>query len=299
MKKFMRNCAILAGVLIGLGLVMSLTAAAIKGPSVVAGLKESVVGWKDSVYWEDWGDDFLSGLEDLDSGIRYEIGDNIIFDSEFSVLQGNSNQDFSADGVSKLDVEMGACEFVLEESEDEDFHVEVRSAGKYQGYVSGGALYLRGMSKTSIGKADKGCEIHLYIPANHTFDKIELSLGAGEISSETALQVGKLEIELGAGQIILDSVAANTLDAEVGMGSLNYTGDIGNKANVECAMGSVELELAGEETDYNYRLQVAAGEVGIGKRSYGGVAGETRIDNNAAKEIEVECAMGSIDISFR
>lgn len=299
MKKFMRNCAILAGVMIVLGFGMALTVAVLKGPSVIVGLRDSVVDWKASVPWGELGDDILSGLEDLDSGIRYELEDNIVFDSKYSVLNGNFNQSFSADSVKNLEVEMGACEFILEESEDEEFHVEVGDAGKYQGYVSGNTLYLRGMSKTSIGKMDKGCVIHLYIPADHEFEKIEFSLGAGQISSETSLQVRNMEIELGAGQITLDSVTANTLDAEVGMGSLEFTGDIRKKADVECAMGSIQLGLVGEETDFSYQLEMAAGEISIGDRSYGGIAGETYIDNNATKEIDIECAMGSIDISFQ
>lgn len=299
MKKFMRNCAILAGVMIVLGVVMALTVAAIKGPSVIVGVKNSVVDWKDSVPWKELGDDILSGLEDLDSGVRYEIEDDIVFDSKYSVLNGNSNQSFSADSVKNLEVEMGACEFILEESEDGEFYVEAENAGKYQGYVSGNTLHLRGMSKTSIKSGDKGCVIHLYIPTSHEFEKIEFALGAGQISSETGLKVGELEIELGAGQITLDSVTANTLDAEVGMGSLEFSGDIGKKADVECAMGSIQLELAGEEKDFNYQLEAAAGEISIGDRSYGGIAGKTNVDNNADKEIDIECAMGSIDISFQ
>lgn len=298
MKKFMRNCAILAGVLIVLGFVMALTVAAIKGPSVIVGVRDSVIDWKDTVPWRDLGDDILSGLEGLDSGVRYEIGDDVVFDSKYSVLNGNSNQSFSVDSVKNLEVEMGACEFILEESEDEEFHVEAENAGKYQGYVNGNTLHLRGMSKTSIKNGDKGCVIHLYIPADHEFDKIEFALGAGQISSETGLQVGKLEIELGAGQITLDSVMTNTLDAEVGMGSLEFAGDIRKKAEVECAMGSVQLELAGKETDFDYKLEVAAGEISIGDSSYAGIAGEKYIDNSADKEIDIECAMGSIDISF-
>ncbi|MCM1091260.1 MAG: DUF4097 domain-containing protein [Butyrivibrio sp.] len=292
MKKFMRNCAILAGIMIVLGLGMTLTAAVVKGPSMVA-------GWRDSVPWDDLEDSVLSGLEGLDSGIRYELRDNIVFDSKYSILKGSSEQSFSADDVESLEIEMGVCEVIIEESEDEEFHVEVGNAGKYQGYVSGSTLYLRGMSKTGIGKKDKGCTIYLYVPKGHEFDKVELSMGAGEIGAETNLKVRNLEIELGAGDITLESVTVNTLDAEIGMGALELSGDIGKKAEVECAMGSVELELVGDETDYNYQLAAAAGEINIGNRSFGGMAGETYIDNNAAKEIDIECAMGSIDISFK
>ena len=43
---------------------------------------------------------------------------------------------------------------------------------------------------------------------------------------------------------------------------------------------------------------MAAGDVTIGNESFGGIAGEREIDNNASADINVECAMGSVEITF-
>ncbi len=187
----------------------------------------------------------------------------------------------------------------MKESEDGDFHVNVENAGGYQGYVKSGNLCIRGISKTTVGIEAQSCVIQLFVPSNFLFEEMELFLGAGQISANADLSADNMQIELGAGEIILDSLTANELEAEVGMGSLEITGDIIETADVECAMGNILLSLVGEETDFNYRLDVAAGDVSIGDRSFGGMAEERDIDNNASKDIGVECAMGSICIDFK
>ncbi len=291
MKKFMKNCAIFALVLIVLGMGMAFTAGAIKGPGALIDAADFI----DSGI----GGDIVNGLKGLDSGVRFNIDDNIAFDIGYPTHTGNIEQTFSADEVDSLKVEAGACFLTMKESEDGDFHVNVENAGGYQGYVKSGNLCIRGISKTTVGIEAQSCVIQLFVPSNFLFEEMELFLGAGQISANADLSADNMQIELGAGEIILDSLTANELEAEVGMGSLEITGDIIETADVECAMGNILLSLVGEETDFNYRLDVAAGDVSIGDRSFGGMAEERDIDNNASKDIGVECAMGSICIDFK
>ncbi|MDE7114318.1 MAG: DUF4097 domain-containing protein, partial [Acetatifactor sp.] len=130
------------------------------------------------------------------------------------------------------------------------------------------------------------------------FEDVELSLGAGQIDWQSTLGASEVEIELGAGDINLADLTVDKLTAEVGMGSLEVTGDIREKADVNCAMGNIDLTLAGAENSFNYEVEVAAGNVTIGGKTYSGLAKEKDIDNDALRDISVECAMGNISISF-
>jgi len=96
----------------------------------------------------------------------------------------------------------------------------------------------------------------------------------------------------------LKQFEAGKLNAEVGMGSLEASGDIRSNANLECAMGSIDLKLAGKETDFNYNFEGAMGSVTVGKSEYSGIAQERSVDNDAAKDLELECSMGSITVKF-
>ena len=64
-------------------------------------------------------------------------------------------------------------------------------------------------------------------------------------------------------------------------------------------MGEAKLTLAGAQSDYDYALDVAAGEVAVGDKTYSGLAGSFAIDNNADKKVNVVCAVGKVVLEFR
>lgn len=294
MKKFMKTCAILALVLIVVGMGMALVAGAIQGPITWAELKKSA-HWDDD--FKESLDQVVAGLEHLDSGQRYELEEHVNFDSDSPIYEGDTEQTFSAAEIRDIEISAGACSIEVKDSEDEDFHIKVQNVGSYQGYVKGNTLYVRSVRKTTWGDGAK-CSIKLYVPADFTFEDVELSLGAGQIDWQSALGASEVEIELGAGDINLADLMTDKLKAEVGMGSLEVTGDIREKADVSCAMGNIDLTLAGAENSFNYEVEVAAGNVTIGGKTYSGLAKEKDIDNDALRDISVECAMGNISISF-
>lgn len=295
MKKFMKTCAILALILIVMGMGMALVSGAIHGPITLAQLRKSVY-WDDD-FQESLEGQIVAGLEHLDSGQRYELEEHVNFDSDNPIYEGDTEQTFSASEIRDLEIEAGACGLEVKDSEDGDFHVKVQSAGSYQGYVKNGTLHIRSIRRTTWGDGIK-CLITVYVPVDFTFEDVELSLGAGQIDWKSAMRASEVEVELGAGEIALANLTAGKLTAEVGMGSLEVAGDIREEADVTCAMGNVDLELAGAESSFNYKVEVAAGNVTIGGKPYSGLAKEKDIDNNALKDISVECAMGNISVSF-
>ena len=63
-------------------------------------------------------------------------------------------------------------------------------------------------------------------------------------------------------------------------------------------MGNMELTLSGKETDHNYEIECAAGNVDIGSFSVSAMAAEKVINNNAVSNFDIECSMGNITIDF-
>ena len=274
MKKFMKTCGISAAVMIVAGLVMVLIAGAVKGPEVLGAL----------------GNYALNTIEKLDSDGHFDLDDVMNMESEVPVLVGSAAQTYTATEIVKLDAEVGACQLSILPSEDQNLHVHTEGIGSYQGYVEDGTLHLNAMSSAG--------EIKLFVPADFYFEEVKLSIGAGAISGSSSWETGTLEVELAAGEVKLSNVEVGSLNAEVGAGAMAYEGSILKEADVECGMGEINLKLDDSQADYNYDVEVAAGEVTIGSESFGGIAGERNINNNAAKNINVECAMGSIEVAF-
>lgn len=324
MKKFMRNCAITALILFVVGLAMAAIAGTIQGRKVIEDVVTSVTGGKlhlNLSSWDDFGitigDKMMESIIEWDGDVDYDIEDMIHFDKEFQIFAGSMGKQQLGTDVRKLDIEAGGCKLTLKESEDENFYVEGQNVGKAQGYVKNQTLYIKAYKSGKFSLDDLNvCSITLYVPANVIFDEIDIEAGAGkvefmplvanEVSVEVGagdisfsdLQVQKLEVELGMGSVNFENSIVNDMNAEVGMGSLYMSGELLGDARLECAMGSIALQLAGQAEDFNYSMEGAMGSVNIGNEQFAGIAQERTVQNGAQKNINAECAMGSIEISF-
>ena len=50
--------------------------------------------------------------------------------------------------------------------------------------------------------------------------------------------------------------------------------------------------------DYNYKIQCGAGSVNIDGDQYSSLGVERKIDNRAARSMELECGVGTIEVQF-
>ena len=85
---------------------------------------------------------------------------------------------------------------------------------------------------------------------------------------------------------------------EVGAGEIVVTDMTVKNLDLECGAGNVNLTLSGDVTDYNYQVESAMGNIRIGDNKYTGIIGERNINNGSSRKIDVECAMGNIEIDF-
>ncbi len=325
MKKFMKNCGIAALILFVVGLIMAAVAGTIQGRKVIEDVVTSVTGGKlhlNLSSWDDFGitigDKMMESITEWDGDVDYDIEDKIHFDKEFQIFAGSIEKQQLDANVRKLDIEAGGCKLTLKESMDENFYLEGQNVGKAQGYVKNQTLYIKAYKSGKFSLDDLNvCNITLYVPSNVIFDEIDIEAGAGKVEflplaanevsvelgagdiSFSDLQVQKLEVALGMGNANFENTLVHDMNAEVGMGSLFMTGELLGDANLECAMGSIALELAGQEKDFNYIMEGAMGSISVGNEQFSGIAQERSVQNGAQKNIDAECAMGSIEISFQ
>ena len=326
MKKFMKVCAITALVLLVVGLLFALVAGSIQGRNAISEIVDTVTGGKVQLNldsWKDWGIHVGKGLqstfEEWGDKVNYNIEDsvNMRFDDAYEIYTGEVNRQIVSDGIKNLNVEAGGCEFTVKESEDEFFYLDGKELGKLQCYTKEETLYIKSILSSKGGLANlTPSKITLYVPKNISFDNIALELGAGslklsKLSTKTAsVEVGAGEIvfsgleaedvgiSVGMGSIEIQELQTDSMNAEVGMGSLTIQGELLSMAKLECSMGSIDLKLKGRETDYNYSFEGALGSVTIGHNEFSGLAQEKSINNHAAKNIDMECAMGNITVKF-
>ncbi len=271
---------------------------------------------------DNWADGLSDGIEDFFSEnfwksvneAEFDIEDSIVFNDSYEVLHGDVEKFPLGSSVTDVSLNVGGASFHVKESTDEQYHVEAESVSKFQAYIEDECLYIKTL-KSSTSAMDVS-KVTLYVPEVCQLDSLSVDLGAGEIALEN-INAAKQNLTVGAGQITLKNVEAQTLTVEVGMGELIATGmnvdnvnaevgmghmllkgAINQEANIECAMGSVEVECEGTEADFNYDIDGAMGEVKVGNRQYAGVAQEQKINNNASKNMKLECAMGSLVIDF-
>ena len=112
--------------------------------------------------------------------------------------------------------------------------------------------------KHSLSVHDLGM-ITIYIPQNLVLEEADFSLGAGTL--------------------FIEDICARDLELEIGAGEVDYY-------------------ASGNQDDYNYEIESGIGEIRVGDRSYSGLAQECYIDNQAAKDIVVDCGIGQVTIYF-
>lgn len=318
MKKILKICGIIILLLLLAGIILGVIGWVTKGPEGMQEVVDSVTGGKISLNLEpleNLGFLIQDGLDELDS-VDYDINDATNFSPEHEILTGQVDKYCIGENVQKLDIQTGGSEFRVEVSGDNSFYIEATNVGKLQTYMEEGALIVRTTSGSQKWNDIKGDKITLYVPESFHYsdicmelgagkmnvsgldaDHILLKAGAGQINAEQ-LTAQMLEANVGIGQITMNNITVQNLDAEVGAGGMTVRGTVKGDAGVKCSMGSLDLRLAGSETDFNYHLIGTMGNISLAGQDYNGVGMQRDIDNGAGKSLTAECAMGSIAIRF-
>ena len=231
--------------------------------------------------------------EDIERWINYFQGEDFPESDEMFVVQRNMIGNRSE--VKNLDIRFGAGTFEIQESEDDSIYLEMEHAIPFEyGIDEEGTLYVKPTSDKVIGGAGT---ITLWLPKNMVLGEVDLELGAGEMKANS-LEMKELEVAVAAGQITLNKIKCDDAKLQVGAGEITIDRCELKDLSLELAMGDARLKLAGKEEDYDYDINCGAGEVKVGSMVSAGLAFDRDIDLGNDKKIEVECAMGSVEIEF-
>ncbi len=228
--------------------------------------------------------------------------------------------------VANLDIEAGAARMKIEKSSDGAFHFAggARVLGNIKCYQNGDTLVVSQegwhgrLFEKYFRRRSGDVDVVLYVPEGHMFQNANIRFGAGGISLYGLHVENEMNIELGAGHVNGQNVAAGLLtvkvgageadfaeslaeeaDFDVGMGRIAYDGTIAGNMSADCSMGEINLMLAGSMEEHNYDLDCAMGNIAIGGRNYSGFGSSAYLDNGAASDFSIGCAMGSIAVSFK
>ncbi|MBQ8596403.1 MAG: DUF4097 family beta strand repeat protein [Lachnospiraceae bacterium] len=321
MKKFFKWSAIIAGILLVVGLVLVFA-------STVMGGRQAVISVGENLKNVEW--DELEDVLESAQGLEFNIGDsglNITLNGEgttelkvngITISAGEQSQSFTAAEIRGLALSLGAGEFIIRTKDTDDGMIDltVTGVGECKYYVEEGTLVVDGFRKNFGISAGSVSEVVLEIPAGMRFVEVDAEVGAGIMhidnlqtrELETSIGAGELNLEkiqadefttqIGAGQVIAKEMDIMNAELDVSMGECIFEGQISGNLEAECDMGNLELALDGSQSEHNFQIECAAGNIDMEGFSVAGFAAEKTIDNGAGSEFEITCNMGNISIEF-
>lgn len=243
-------------------------------------------------------------------------------DYDGSWIEGSNvtKEDYSYDGskVKNLDISMYAGSLTLEESDTRDVRVEVYyKNASVNCEMSGETLKIKG-GKKRYNKKHR-VAVTLYLPKDIRLKTLTVDAGAGQVTSDLdQLAAENAKITVGAGEAVFDAlkvtdllevtVQAGSIDLsdtytkdlslDCGVGELVYQGGTTGDLTGSSGVGSLELDLKGKQSDYNYSLSCGVGSIDIEDETYSGLGAEKDIDHGADKDMSLDCGVGSITVDF-
>ena len=262
MKRFTKICLILCGIFLVLGIVF-----------VIAGFAMGASPWQ---YLR------MEGLFVDDRPKSGENPESYDFDHSFQ------------EEILELEISINHGEVYLSTQEEDRVRVVANHGGKdLQCKLEGKELQI----VDRRGNNQQELELTVFLPAK-TLTDLDLELAAGMLKAE-CLRAKDVSVEVRAGECVIDElIAGKSAELHTGAGSIRIAHYEGPNLDVECEAGEIEVCLDGGFTDYNYEADVAMGELVLGDNTYSGIGNEQHIRNNAASNVELDCAMGSVRISF-
>lgn len=255
----------------------------------------------------DWGDDGKTNWESKDS----------------------ENFQFSWKEIRDLEMNLDYGGITIEKSgKDEEtiyIFVEYRKKNhrrQIKAYMNGKTLYIEEEGASRV-RNDDSAKIILQIPEKAMEDiwldsinieqdagyidinmpltakDISINVDAGACSvNEKLTAKDELSAQVGAGQISLSEITAENLDLSAGLGQLLAERIEADIIEIDCGIGEIQVTAAGKESDYDYNIECAVGNVSIGDNDFSGLGSGREIENDGSREMDIECNVGDVQVTF-
>ena len=191
MKKFMKTCAIIMAIMLGLSLILMTIGGCGGG---MQGIKYGF--WNvfncygchagDIDDWGEWLEDIGDHFDDWGWGEdwnTYSPDENSLFSDAYELIENRDkwSQSFSAENIRNLEIDLGGCEVTVGKSPDADFHVSARTIKKLQAYAAGNTLYVRVVTSGKINVDVLSTKVEILIPEGAVFGTVDAALGGGRL----------------------------------------------------------------------------------------------------------------------
>ena len=270
---------------------------------------------------------FVNGDEE-DENVTRPFESPEVAEGIYEVKPGEYEIDASAyledpvsEEITSIEMELGAGEIEIRKSANGTFHVGEGENMNIVSDFSDGTLHIRTENRNQVqilgfntGSVSAGSAV-IYLP-EQAYEEIALDMGAGTCTGDLPdcnklsirlgagecefdyIKAGEVELDVGAGECKIGLLEADELNADIAMGEFEAKAQIGKELDAKVGMGEINMSIVGEEADFDYDVEVGAGEVRIGSRSYSGVGSGGSQENGTGREIDVECGMGEARIDF-
>ena len=151
--------------------------------------------------------------------------------------------------------------------------------------------------------------VYIHVPADYRFEEVELKVKAqrnnrvinsnnGPAITAEALKADKIEIDAAVGAVSVTGADAGKLEVDSDVGAVKFEGNVDGDVDAECSVGAVKLDLAGEKADFYYEIKCRVGSITVDGEGFSGLSKERKINNGAAKKMELDCSTGAIEVKF-
>lgn len=304
MKKFIKGSLITAGVFFAIGFIMLAICLAAGGGRAAGTLRSDIFPGRIGKQAAAAIDSFFNGVDNLDSHNDPFFQTLTVNEKTYSAGETVEDKiDPAAVQNLDLDLSMGYLQVQKKDTEDGQIHISMTGGGKCSYYEKDGTLYIEGFARDEnrswFGNGGEGGnEITVEIPSGFTFQKIHAVIGAGEMTLSD-MEASEFEGEIGAGRMQIDQMQVQDAKLEIGMGDCSFEGAISGELDATCDMGNLDFILEGEETDHNYEIDCAMGNIDIGSDSFSAFSTERTLDHQAADTYRLTCNMGNISMYFK
>lgn len=291
MKNFTKIILILAGTLAALGILFAGIGAAM-GAGWTTINRKALAGefdfgnWHfgDGIYYDssDSEDDYDSDDDDYDGVNDHDTEEEHNKNSGYSETAGTENymESYGYSDHTSIELQMDvASELNIEVSDSSD-EITVAMEKGYKKYFSteknGSVLSVIYDTRNHYHK--NGPKVTITLPKKCENLTIELEVGAGNISVETK------------------DLKIKELDISVGIGDIDFCGDITEEMTAESGTGNITVELPERLNYYEFDASTGLGDIHVNGHSKGAIATEFETDGTSDTQIDLDLGMGDITI---
>ena len=284
MNKSYKAVSTIAGICLGIGVLILIIFSATGGWNVVKGTWNNS---SSSLSSEDISKDFDGDIHSLNLDFSYgnitiESGDKFSLQAD-NVVEGSLKVIEVKNGVLTIRQELGQSWSVF----GFNFNVNPGTNYNFQSHIT------------------------LTVPEDFEAEDFELSTGAGNVkiqgfhAQKAKFDLGagntnvnefsaeKISVSTGAGNLEMSDVQLNDLDIDSGVGNTTVDGIVTGDCDFDCGVGNMTLNLTGDIDDYNFDI-----DRGVGKVRINGESWERKHTDGAENNFNINSGVGSVDVNI-